>query len=112
MSMRSRRKGKVGERELARFLTVEGFPSRRGVQYKGGSESPDVMCEALSAIHFESKRCERLSLYDALDQAVRECGDSIPIVAHRRNNCRWVAILDLSDLLSILRESSLCEPTT
>jgi Holliday junction resolvase len=108
---RSRRKGKRGERELAAALRAEGFPATRGAQHHGGPESPDVLCPSLPGLHFEAKRCERLSLYDALDQARRDAGGRLPVVAHRRNGCRWVAILDLTDLLAILRESDFCRPT-
>lgn len=102
---RSRRKGKRGERELARLLTAEGFPAVRGQQHRGGPGSPDVVVASLPAIHFEAKRCEKLALYDALDQARRDAGDKLPVVAHRRNGCEWVAILRLDDLLAIVRES-------
>ena len=102
---RSRRKGAVGERELAAVLTAEGFQSVRGQQHRGGSGSPDVIVPALPAVHFEAKRCERFSLYDALRQARRDAGDKLPVVAHRKNACEWVAILRLTDLLAILRES-------
>lgn len=110
MGMRSRRKGKVGERELAVLLTSEGFPARRGAQHRGGTDSPDVVCDALPGIHLECKRTERLDLYAAVDQARTDAGDKLPVVAHRRNDCAWLAILDLRDLLALLRESALLVP--
>lgn len=106
MGARSRRKGVKGELELARLLTAEGFAASRGAQNRGGPDSPDVRCPSLPAIHFEAKRCERLSLYDALDQARLDAQGNLPVVAHRRNNCRWLAIMDLRDFLDVLRESS------
>ena len=102
---RSRRKGAVGERELAALLTASGFDARRGQQHRGGGDSPDVIVPSLPAIHFEAKRTERLSLYTAIAQARQDAGGKLPIVAHRRNHCEWLAILPLVDLLSILRES-------
>lgn len=111
MSARSRNKGKTGERELARLLTAKGFPASRGVQYRGGTDSPDVVCTCLPGIHFEVKRTERLRLYDALAQARHDGGDKLPVVAYRANTSPWVAILDLSDLLAILRESEYCGGT-
>ena len=105
---RSRRKGSRGERELARVLTSEGFPATRGQQHRGGPGSPDVLCPSLASIHWEAKRSERLSLYDALVQARADAGTGqIPVVAHRRNHHDWVAVLQLEDLLAILRESCL-----
>lgn len=110
MGAMSRTKGKVGERELAKLLTSEGFTARRGVQYQGSPDSPDVVCECLPGVHFEVKRCEALSVYRALEQARTDAKDKLPIVAHRRNDCDWVAILDMRDLLGLLRESSQLVP--
>ena len=102
---RSRRKGKRGELELASLLTAEGFPATRGQQHRGGPDSPDVIVPTLPGIHFEAKRTERLSLYDAVAQAKSDAGDKLPVIGHRRNACEWLAILPLVDLLAILRES-------
>ena len=96
---RSRRKGKRGERELAALLTAEGFPATRGQQHRGGPDSPDVIVASLPGIHFEAKRCERLNLYDAVAQAKHDAGDKLPVVAHRRNACEWLAILRESDFV-------------
>lgn len=105
--MTSREKGKRGERDLARTLTAEGFPASRGVQYQGGPDSPDVVVPCLPGLHFEAKRTERLRIHDAMDQARADAGDKLPVVAWRSNNSDWVAILPLTDLLAILRESTL-----
>lgn len=104
--LRSREKGKRGERELARFLSAEGFAATRGAQHRGGPDSPDVRCPDLPALHWECKRAERLNPYDALAQARSEAGERLPVVAFRKNDCDWLAILSLRDLLAILRESS------
>ncbi|HET6724691.1 MAG TPA: hypothetical protein VFH85_01645 [Gammaproteobacteria bacterium] len=109
MSAMSRNKGKLGERELARLLTAEGFPATRGAQHRGGTDSPDVVCQCLAGVHFEVKRTEHLRLYEALAQARRDAGDKLPVVAHRRNQSEWLAVLSFTDLLAILRASDLCE---
>ena len=107
---RSRRKGKRGELELARLLSGEGFPAERGRQHRGAPGSPGVIVPSLPGIHWEAKRCERLLLFDALAQARDDAGeDKLPVVAHRRNQTEWVAILPLADLLAILRDSSYVE---
>ena len=103
---RSRRKGAVGERELASLLTAEGFPATRGQQFQGSPDSPDVKCPSLPGLHWEVKRTERLSLYEAMFQAMSDAEDKIAVVAHRRNNFGWVAILGLEDFLAIVREST------
>ena len=95
----SRNKGKVGERELARELSrVLGVSARRGVQFCGGPDSPDVVTD-IPGIHFECKRTERFRLYEALDQAVEDGGiEKIPVVMHRQNKKPWVAVVRLDDL--------------
>lgn len=108
----SREKGKRGEREAALFLTDQGFPARRGVQYHGGPDSPDLICPSLRRLHFEVKRTEKLSIYDALAQADQDAPmDAISVVLHRRNDCGWVVILYADDFLSIVRESEIPEST-
>ena len=41
--MNSRDKGKRGERMAAKKFREHGFDTRRGVQYQGGPDSPDVV---------------------------------------------------------------------
>ena len=69
MGKASRDKGKRGEREVAEFLRDHGIPARRGVQYAGGADSPDVI--GFEGVHIEVKRTEALRLYPALEQALR-----------------------------------------
>ena len=105
MGKMSRNKGKTGEREIASILREYGYDARRGVQYHGGADSPDVV--GLPGIHIEVKRTERLSLYDAMAQAIHDCGSNIPVVMHRKNNCEWVAIMRLSDFMEIYNGTEL-----
>lgn len=98
--MNSNAKGKRGERELAQFLRDRGYESRRGQQFSGSPDSPDVVCEDLP-FHIEVKRSETLSPYKALEQAQTDAGTKPPLVAHRRNGKEWLAILLLDDLLSL-----------
>lgn len=109
MGAMSRRKGKVGEREWAALLREEGFEARRGQQYAGGGDSPDVVSDDLPRIHFEVKRCQRLDLYGALLQAARDAreggNDSLPVVAHRRNREAWMVTMAAADWLRLVRES-------
>ena len=95
----SRNKGKRGERELATELArVLGIEARRGVQFQGGPDSPDVMT-SIPNVHFEGKRTERFRLYEALEQAVGDAGaEKIPVVCHRQNKKPWVVVLRLDDL--------------
>lgn len=108
----SRQKGKVGELELAAFLREHGFDeAKRGVQYRGGGDSPDVV--GLPGFHVECKRVEAGNLYHWLDQAYADSDGTgrVPVVAHRRNRRQWVAILPLDEFLKIIREKHLAEPS-
>ena len=97
----SRQKGASGERELAAFLREHGYEARRGVQFSGSPDSPDVVTDF--PFHVECKRVEALSIYKALAQASRDAGDQTPLVCHRRSRQEWVAILKLEDLITILK---------
>lgn len=105
MGAKSKRKGKVGERELAGELSrLFGVACRRGVQYSGlGGD--DVV--GLPGVHVECKRTERLALYAALGQAIADAEgrepSEVPIVAHRANGKPWVAIVRLDDLPALLK---------
>lgn len=100
---RSRNKGKTGERELAGVLRDYGYDCRRGQQYCGNNGDADVT--GLPGIHIECKRTERLSLYDAVDQAKRDArSGEIPVVMHRKNHSEWLAILQLDKFMEIYRE--------
>lgn len=104
MSRKSRTKGKVGEREVAQLLRDHGFDARRGVQFRGGPDSPDVI--GLPGFHVEVKRVEAFRLYDALEQAKDEMRDGdIPAVFHRPSKRPWVVVLDAVDFLALVRSA-------
>lgn len=98
----SRRKGAVGEREIAKYLRDHGFTeARRGQQFKGGADSPDVV--GLTGFHIEVKRAERLDLNAAMEQSIRDCGENeTPIVVHRRNNDYWKVTMRLDDFMEVI----------
>jgi len=95
-------KGKRGEREWAKFLRDKlGLTNaRRGQQYSGSPDSPDVV-EGIPGTHCEVKRVERLNIAQAMTQATDDAGDSIPYVAHRKNGQRWLVTLWADDLQGI-----------
>src|SRR5437660_5038282 len=101
--MNSREKGKRGERQWRDELRANGYAARRGQQFAGSAESPDVVCDSLPWMHFEVKAVERLNIEDAMEQARRDCQSGnrkaesrngeeakIPIVAHRRSFRPWL----------------------
>ena len=101
MTINSRAKGARGEREFAAFMRSLGFQARRGQQFTGSADSPDVV-HSIPGVHLEIKRVEALHLWPSIDQAKRDAGDKVPIVMHRKNKREWVAILDAATLLWIL----------
>jgi hypothetical protein len=113
--MNSRTKGKAGELELARLLREAGYEAKRGQQFRGGGDSPDVI--GLPGFHVECKRVERLNIHEAMDQARRDRDVSAtPIVVHRtnadrrRDTCRgeWLVTISLADFLKLLGAPDAC----
>ena len=106
MGRMSRNKGKAGEREFAALCRSEGYEAQRTAQNRGKTgEAGDV--EGLQGIHVEVKRTESLRLWEALAQSQRDAAadkrGGLPIVAHRRNNCPWVVIMDAHDWFTLYR---------
>ena len=98
----SRAKGASAEREVAALIREYGIEARRGQQFSGSADSPDVVAD-IPGWHLEVKRVENLSLYKAMDQAVRDSGAGrCPVVVHRRNGRSWVAILDFETFLRLV----------
>ena len=102
--MNSRNKGKVGEREFAWLLREHGFDARRGQQFSGSPESPDVVSDALAWLHVEVKRVQNLNLTDASVQAEGDCGGKPWIVAHRRNHAPWLITMRAEFFFELLRQ--------
>lgn len=91
----------MGEREFAQVLKDAGIGARRGQQFAGGTDSPDVVSD-FSTVHFEVKRTEKTDIYAWLEQAKRDAKNKLPVVVHRKNRGDWVAILDWDAMLQLL----------
>ena len=109
--MNSREKGKRGERQWRDELRANGYGARRGQQFSGSPDSPDVVCEDLAWVHFEVKAVERLNIEEAMEQARRDCGArsaecgarKVPIVAHRRRFRPWLVTMEAETFFRVLR---------
>ena len=109
--MNSREKGKRGERQWRDELRANGYAARRGQQFSGSPDSPDVICDALPWAHFEVKLAERLDIYGAMEQARRDCGvrsaecgvQKVPVVAHRRSFRQWLVTMEAGTFFRLLR---------
>lgn len=100
----SRQKGARGEREWRDQLRDQGYEARRGQQFSGSPDSPDVVCESLP-IHWEVKRVQALNVENAMRQAEGDCGeDKLPAVAHRKNGQKWCVTMRAEDFFALLRK--------
>lgn len=100
----SKQKGNAYERELAKAFRDYGFEdARRGVQYSGKEgEADDVV--GLPYIHIEAKRVEKLNLYNAMAQAIRDANeDEMPTVFHRRNRETTLVTMRLEDWMKLYK---------
>lgn len=104
----SRAKGCRGERQWRDCLRDAGYKSaRRGQQFSGGSDSPDVVCDDLPWIHWEVKFVEHLNVGAAMDQATGDCGSKMPVVVHRKSQRDWECNLQYEDFLRLLQHCDL-----
>ncbi len=82
----SRNKGKVGERKWRDQLREQGYTARRSQQYCGSADSADVICDELKHLHFEVKAVEKLNLWGAMNQAIKDSVTNTPVIAYKRNH--------------------------
>ena len=107
MSINSRAKGARGEREWRDQLRNAGFNARRGQQFSGGADSPDVVCPDLPGLHFEVKCVQSLNLDKVMrEQAAPDAGDKMPIVAHKKDRSIWLVTMRADDFFVLLRETN------
>lgn len=95
----SKKKGAAGEREFANYCKEFGLDVRRTAQYNGKELDSKADVVGIPGIHVEVKRVEQLNIHKAMEQANRDSGDSneIPIVAHRKNNTKWLITMNAKD---------------
>ena len=104
MGLKSKMKGKLGELEASKLIKEYGFEARRGQQFQGGTDSPDVV-HSIPGIHIEVKRTETLNIGAALEQADRDRKvHERPVILHRKNRGHWVVVMFAEDFLSMMRE--------
>ena len=87
--------------EISHILKDKGIEARRGCQFSGSPDSPDVVAD-MPGVHIEVKRTERFDLRGAMAQAERDAGDGdMPVVFQRGNRQAWVAVLRMDDFLEL-----------
>lgn len=95
-------KGKRNERlAAAKLQELLNVPCRRGVQYAGSPDSPDVVMD--KRIHLEIKACEALNINNAVLQAVKDSRETqVPVVLHKKNHKDWLCTFRLDDIRSFV----------
>ena len=73
--MNSNSKGKRGERKVRDYFREGGFTARRGQQFSGNPDSPDVVVDELKDfLHIEVKHGKTIKWQAMIDQARKDCG--------------------------------------
>lgn len=100
----SRNKGAAGEREWANWLKERGYEARRGQQFSGGKDSPDVVSNL--PFHFEVKRVQALNMDKAMEQAQRdsEGNGKVPMVVHRKDRKEWKVTLSAEHFFELFEK--------
>ena len=105
----SRQKGARFELEVAQYLQAHGYPdAHRTAQHCGKTgDAGDV--EGVGGLHVECKHVEKLNLYKAYHQAVRDSdangNGNIPVVIHKRNREETLVTLSLDNFIQIYSAS-------
>lgn len=105
----SRQKGARFELEVAHYLQAHGYSdAHRTAQHCGKTgDAGDV--EGVGGLHVECKHVEKLNLYNAYHQAVRDSdangNGNIPVVIHKRNREETLVTLSLDNFIQIYSAS-------
>lgn len=101
MSNSERRKGADAEREVAAIFRAEGFDCDRTPNSGGLRILGDLVGDVPA--HLEVKRQETARPWAWYEQAEREApAGVVPVVAFRRSNSPWLAIVPLAELARLM----------
>lgn len=100
----SRQKGAAGEREFAAYLRDYGYAARRGQQFSGHPDAPDVVTDLDDQVFFDVKRTEVTAPLKWLAKAAEDSGDKkrLHVIAWRKNGAEWVAMLPMKQLMLLI----------
>jgi hypothetical protein len=96
MGKMQRVKGAVGEREVLALLSERlGVKLERNLSQtrNGGAD-----CIQLGKVSLEVKRQERLNITAWWEQAVKQAGSNIPVLAFRQSRKPWTFVVDSNDV--------------
>lgn len=105
MPINSRAKGARCERELRDLFRTHGFgQARRGQQFCGHPDAPDVVVPELPWLHLESKAVQNLNVPKAMEIAVLDAGGAkTPVMFHKKNGTDWLVTMRQSDWFLFLK---------
>lgn len=90
MGRSQREKGKRAEREAAELIRSWGIAARRGQQYAGDPDAPDVVA-ATPGLAWEVKARKQGHPGKWLEELLKNCHDGdIPVVLHKRDRQPWL----------------------
>lgn len=103
MGMSERRKGKAGEREVAKLFEAGGFS---GAKRSGDAGQPDGDLDHVGPFYVEVRRRERLALPAWIKEVEAESPAHLtPIIAFRQSNMAWQVALRLEAFIEHIRSA-------
>lgn len=103
MSATERRKGKTGELEAIKVIQAHGWPRAHRTSDGRTQAGRCDVGSGPQGVALEIKRVERLNVPQALRRLAEDAGPDIPILVHRPSRSPWMATLELTELLPLLR---------
>ena len=110
----SSKKGKG--RRLQNFVRdelVKSFPSLENDDIKVaimGENGEDIKlspaAKKIIPYSFECKNQERLSIWEALNQAEENCEDRVPTLIFKRNRSKTYAVIEFNELIKLIGENN------
>ena len=105
----SRQKGARFELEVAHYLQAHCYPDAHRTAQHCGKTGYAGDVEGVGGLHVECKHVEKLNLYNAYHQAVRDSdangNGNIPVVIHKRNREETLVTLSLDNFIQIYSAS-------
>lgn len=103
----SKQKGARIERAFAKYLRdVWKYTARRGQQYSGGTDSPDIIVDEIDDLHFEVKGTKKFEPYKNFVQAKKDACGKVPIVIHKHNRGEWMVFMKAHDFFDIYTDNN------
>lgn len=102
----SRTKGANAEREVCRLLREYGWPDAERTSNGRFQSGRGDIALGPESVHLEVKRGETARVWDWWMQARLDSlatPTAMPVVAFRRSHSKWLALVELEDLLPLLK---------